>query len=483
MSALRSIQEPPPSLVNYDAEQAYLGACLVNNEVWHRMADRLSPEHFADPLHGRIYEAIGKLVRSSRLATPVTLKGLFDQDEALKDLGGAGYLVELAANVVVIHGAEDYAEAIIDLWHRRSVNHALDGAKSEILVTDPDTSAMTVIESLEATLSDIATSGPEQRPVVTASQAAMRATESAEAAVKRGGPMGVLTGIQDLDRALGGLQKSDLVVLAGRPSMGKTALATSMGKGAAEKDQAGEGGSKIGFFSLEMSAEQLGQRLIAMDTGLAVERQRSGHLSQQEIERMVLAGQNLDALPFWIDDDARLTVQGMTARARRLQRTQGLDMVVVDHLGLTKTPRGDRHTGLYEKTTAIVRDLKTMAKVLGIPVLLLVQLSRAVEQRDDKRPMPSDLRDSGAIEEEADVIMFVYREAYYLERTQPQQKPDEDPEKFSRRYSAHQMRLDDVRNRGDVIIGKNRQGALGTVQLYFDGPRQKFSDLQHGGQG
>lgn len=472
---MNQLSPAPPSLSNYDAEQAFLGACLISNEVWHRVADKLSPDHFADPLHGRIYDAIGKLIRSGRLASPITLKALFDQDPALQGQGGS-YLVELAEHGISF-GAEDYAQAIIDLWHRRSVNYALDVAKSEILVSDPDTSAITVIEGLEARLSDIATSGPEQRPVISASEAAMRAATHAEAAVKRGGPSGVLTGLKDLDRTLGGLQGSNLIILAGRPSMGKTALSTSMGLGSSKI------GTRVGFFSLEMSADQLGERFAAMETGICVDRQHSGFASQREIEAMVLASQGLEDLPFWIDDDAKLTVQGMTARARRLQRTQGLDMVVIDHLGLVKTPRTDRYAGLYEKTTAIVRDAKTMAKVLGIPVVLLVQLSRAVEQRDDKRPMLSDLRDSGAIEEEADVVMFVYRDAYYLERSEPKQRADEEPGKFSSRVLAHTSRLDACRNIGEVLISKNRQGALGTVKVHFDGPRQKFSDLQHGGQG
>jgi replicative DNA helicase len=392
----------------------------------------------------------------------------------LAEIGGAVYLIELSNSVVTVINASDYGEIIIDLYHRRAVSEVLDKAHSEVRLFDPESNAMTVIEGLEAKLSEIANSGPERRPLVSASAAMVRATASAEAAVKRGGPIGITTGLVDLDRQLGGLQKSDLIILAGRPSMGKTALATSMGKGSTDQ------GHKLCFFSIEMSAEQLGQRFIAMETGISVDRQRSGFASEKDIEAMVNAGQSLDSTPFWIDDDAMLTVQAMTSKARRLQRQQGLDLVIIDHLGLTKTARGERYSGLYERTTAIVRGTKTMAKVLGVPVILLVQLSRAVEQREDKRPMLSDLRDSGAIEEEADVVMFVYRDAYYLERSEPKPRSDEEPDKFSRRMLAHSSRLEAARNMGEVLVAKNRQGALGTVKLHFDGPRQLFSNLHQG---
>jgi replicative DNA helicase len=467
---MNAINPPAEQLVNYDAEMAYLGACLANNEVWHKIADRLLPEHFADALHGRVYEAIGRLIQRGVRADPTTLKNLFDQDGALAEIGGAKYLVDLAQSVPTIIGAEDYGLQVIELARRRLVAEALETAQAEVKHFGAETTSQTVIEALESRLSSIAMSGSSERGSMTAGDA-MRAAIDEINQIHRGDQTpGCPTGMLDLDKVLR-LYPSDLIILAGRPSMGKTALAATIGRGAAKS------GRRVDFFTLEMGNKQIGNRLIAMETGITVEDQRSGEIKMGDFDTMMEAQNRLDSLPLYLEDEPGLTAAAIMSRARRRQRTTGLDLVIVDYLQLIKPAASQRRESKYSDVSDISAALKYAARKLDVPVIALCQLSRSVEQRDDKRPMLSDLRDSGAIEQDADAVVFVYREQYYLERAEPKQQPGESDEKFQKRSDTWNRQMDACRNKAEVIVAKNRHGPTRTATLRFDGPRQEFQDL------
>jgi replicative DNA helicase len=466
MNALAPMSD---SLVNYDAEKAYLGAILKNNEVWHGRADVLKPEHFADPLHGRIYEAISFHLKEGRIANPPVLMHQFNGDPALVDAGGARYLIDLALSVVVVVGASDYADTIIDLAERRALAKVFEKGIGECYARASGASAANIIETVEADIGAILDAGGHKATLMTAAGAVNAAIEDAKEAHQAGGVGGIRTGLIDLDRATGGLQAPDLIILAGRPGMGKTALADSIAVNVAKR------GKKVGFFTLEMSNRQQGQRIIAAEAGVSVDQLRAGRLSQGDFEALADIQGEIDALPLYFDDDATVTAERMLSKAKRLQRTKGLDIIIIDYLQLM---RGRKGATMYERVTELSGAVKAMAKLLHVPVLCLSQLSRAVEQRDDKRPQLADLRESGAIEQDADSVWFAYREAYYLERAEPKPREDEEMHKFSARLSQHQSRLAAVKNIGEVIIAKNRHGPLSTVQLFFDGPRSKFTNLQ-----
>jgi replicative DNA helicase len=465
---------------NYEAEQALLGALLANNEVYNRVSEFLRPDHFADALHGRIYEAIGKLVLRGQIANPVTLKNLFDQDGALSEIGGAQYLVQLAQAVVTVINAEDYGRAIHDLFLRRQLIGVGEDIVNESYTYDPDISAIDQIERSEMRLFNLAEGGQVDGGPKKFDAVLKSALDMAEVAYKRDSHItGVTTGLRDLDRKLGGLQPSDLVILAGRPSMGKTALATNMGFNAAEAMKDPESGTRhrIAFFSLEMSAEQLAHRIMAEKSGISSDRIRRGDVKSDDFGKIVDAAQAMTNVQFFIDDTPAMTVPGLRTRARRLKRQFGLDMVIVDYLQLMRSANPKPSENRVQEISEITRGLKAIAKELQVPVLALSQLSRAVENREDKRPQLSDLRESGSIEQDADVVMFVYREQYYHERAMPQQRPDESPDKFQDRMARWQEHGARVHNVAEVIIAKQRHGPVGDVKLFFDGNITRFSDL------
>ena len=474
---LSALRQPPH---NFEAEQALLGAILVNNLAYGRVSDFLRPEHFADPVHERIYEACGKLIERGQIASPVTLKNYFDQDGELQDIGGAQYLARLAGSSVTIINAADYGRIIFDLYLRRQLiglgEDVVNGAYSHDLEAD----ATHQIELAEQKLFDLATTGEYEGGFSAFSKVLTSAIEMAEAAHKREGRLtGVATGFTDLDKLLGGLHASDLVVLAGRPSMGKTALATNIAFHAAktckiEKDEKGQNkvvdGAVVGFFSLEMSAEQLATRILAEVSGVASDRIRKGELSNTEFQQVVKASQTLSAIPFFIDDMPALTVSALRTRARRLKRQHDLSLVVVDYLQLLRPSAGHTPENRVQEISEITRGLKALAKELNIPVLALSQLSRAVEQRDNKRPQLADLRESGAIEQDADVVMFIFREEYYLERKKPAEGTPE--------IKDWQNSMDLVYNLAEVNVAKQRNGPIGTVKLRFEGKFTKFQNSE-----
>jgi replicative DNA helicase len=477
------IRTPP---YNPEAEQTLLGALLINNAAYLRVSEYLQPEHFGNAMHGRIFVAIGKLIERGQIANPVTLKNLFDQDGALTDIGGAQYLGRLAEAAVTIINASDYGRIIHDLYLRRQLITLGEDVVNEAFRQDLDDSAREQIERAEKTLFDLATTGQAEGGFRAFGTALTSAILDAEAAFKRSGKtVGVATGFVDLDSKLGGLHPSDLIVLAGRPSMGKTSLATNVAFFAAkhykpppapEIRNIAEDGAIVAFFSLEMSAEQLATRILAEESGVSSDRIRRGDVSHEDFDRFVQASQRLAAVRLFIDDTPALTVSAVRTRARRLMRQQGLGLIIIDHLQLLRPSNQVRaQDNRVQEISEITRGLKALAKELNVPVLALSQLSRAVEQREDKRPMLADLRESGSIEQDADVVMFIFREEYYLSR-EPSRRPDEMEIKFSERYQEWRERLEKVHGLTEIIVAKQRHGPIGTIKLHFDAETTKFDN-------
>ncbi|MCG8511826.1 MAG: replicative DNA helicase, partial [Rhodospirillales bacterium] len=430
--------------------------------------------------NGGIYAACGKLIERGQIADPVTLKTLFEQDETLAEIGGPAYLAELAGAAVGLINAGEYGRVVYDLFLKRELINLGSDVVERAYGSDVDETATNQIEQAEQNLYDLATSGEYEGGFQAFKASIVEAIRLAETAHKRDGAFaGVASGFTDLDKMLGGLHPSDLIILAGRPSMGKTALATMIAFNAAYEHAHSKGGKGgvVGFFSLEMSAEQLASRILSEQTNISSDRMRKGELSNDEFNRLVPASQALYEIPIFIDDTPALTVSALRTRARRLKRQHGLSMIVVDYLQLLAPAPGSRNDGRVQEVSEITRGLKTLAKELGVPVLALSQLSRAVEQRDNKRPQLSDLRESGSIEQDADVVMFIFREEYYLERDRPGQRPEESGEKFAERELDWEKRLDAVRNIAEVIVAKQRHGPIGTIKLLFEGAFTRFRDL------
>jgi replicative DNA helicase len=469
---------------NLEAEQGLLGAVLVNNKAFEKIAEFLQAEHFYDPVHGRIFSAIAKLVDRNQLADIVTLKTYFENDSALAGVGGSEYLADLSAYVIGIINVEEYGRLIYDLHLRRKMIDLGEEMVNTAFAPDLDISALEHIEASEQKLYDLATKGDFRGDFTTFSAAMGKAIEMAEAAFKRNSHIsGVTSGLRDLDTKLGGFHPSDLIILAGRPSMGKTALATNIAFNAAKAyvDNPAKEGAVVGFFSLEMSAEQLATRILADRAEIPSEKIRRGDLRDADFTRLVAASAELQRLPLFIDDTAALSIAAVRARARRLKRSHNLGMLIVDYLQLLSGTVGASENRVQE-VSQITRGLKAIAKELDIPVIALSQLSRAVEQREDKRPQLSDLRESGSIEQDADVVMFVFREQYYLERAEPSRTNDERDDAYNERYARWQERCQKVHNTGEVILAKQRHGPIGNIRLYFDGQFTRFGDLdsQHG---
>jgi replicative DNA helicase len=475
----------PPA--NVEAEQALLGAILVNNAAYHRVAEFLQPAHFAEGVHGRIFASIAKLIERGQIANPVTLKNLFDQDGALQEIGGAQYLARLAASVVTIINAEDYGRTVHDLHIRRQLITIGEDVVNDAFSYDLDRAAPQQIEAAEQKLFDLATTGDSEGGFRPFKDALAEAIGMAETAFKRSGrTTGIASGFIDLDKLLGGLHPSDLVIIAGRPSMGKTAIATNIGFHAArafrpQAEQAGrhdaaEDGARVAFFSLEMSSEQLATRILAEESGVASNDIRKGEVSREDLYRFIEASQRLASVPFFIDDTPALSIAGLRTRARRLKRVQGLDLIIIDYLQLIRGSGDGRLDNRVQEISEITRGLKTLAKELEVPVIALSQLSRAVEAREDKRPMLSDLRESGSIEQDADVVMFVYREEYYLSRGEPARRPDETDDKYNDRYERWHKRLAEKAGTAELIVAKQRHGPIGTVTLRFDHATTRFEN-------
>ena len=470
-----SYRNPP---ANIEAEQALLGAILINNDAYDRVSDFLRSEHFVEEIHRRIYDIAGSLIRAGKLASPITLKTFLGEH----DLGGGmtvpQYLARLAGEATTIINAGDYGRTIHDLAVRRSLINIGEDVVNVAYDAPVDSSPRDQIEEAEKRLYQIAEGGQYGGGFSKFSDALKQAVDMAARAYERDGHLsGVSTGLDDLDHKMGGLQASDLIIIAGRPGMGKTALATNIAfniakayRGELKPDGSTQtvNGGIVGFFSLEMSAEQLATRILADQSGVASYKIRRGDITEQEFHLLSRAMHEMQSIPFYIDQTGGISIAQLTARARRLKRQRGLDVLVIDYLQLLSGSKGKSDNRVQE-LTEITTGLKALAKELSVPILGLSQLSRAVEQRDDKRPQLSDLRESGSIEQDADVVIFVYREEYYLQNKEPRPGTDE--------HIAWMTEMERAHGRAEVIIGKQRHGPTGTVELQFEAELTRFGNL------
>ncbi|MFZ1882512.1 MAG: replicative DNA helicase [Rhodoplanes sp.] len=464
---------------NIEVEQALLGAVLVNNEAFYRVSDFLNPEHFFEPIHQKIYELAGGLVRAGKIATPVTLKTFLPADLDVAGLTASQYLARLAAEATTVINAEDYGRTIYDLALRRALIGIGEEMVNEAYDAAVDSSPRDQIEAAERNLYELAETGRYDGGFQRFAQALTTAVDMAARAYQRDGRLsGLATGLRDLDRMMGGLQSSDLVIIAGRPGMGKTALATNIAyniarawRGEVRPDGriVAANGGIVGFFSLEMSAEQLATRIISEQTEIPSYRIRRGEIDPPDFDRIAEAAREMETTPLYIDETGGLSIAQLAARARRLKRQRGLDVMVVDYIQLLQGSSRRAVEGRVQEVTEITTNLKALAKELNIPILALSQLSRQVESREDKRPQLSDLRESGSIEQDADVVMFVFREEYYLKNREPRAGTEE--------FFKWQADMEAVHGRAEVIIGKQRHGPTGTVPLQFKADVTRFSDL------
>ncbi len=477
------LREPPH---NFDAEQALLGAILVNNSAYQRVAEFLRPEHFADPLHGKIFDALSRLIERGQVVSAITLKTYVEQDEEIKAAGGPAYLARLAAASVHVVDAATFGRTIHDLYLRRELIDLGETVVNGAFGGDVEETALQQIEVAEKKLYDLATTGQTEGGFKAFRTSLTEAMAAAEAAYHRAGQLtGVATGLFQLDQLLGGLHRSDLIILAARPAMGKSALATNIGFNAARayKEEIVDGqpkvtdGAVVGFFSLEMSAEQLATRMLSEQAQVPSEKIRKGELISSDFDRVLSISQELEHLNFFIDDTPALSIAALRTRARRLKRTHGLGLIIVDYLQLLAPSGKSRQENRVQEVSEITRGLKTLAKELDVPVVALSQLSRAVEQREDKRPQLADLRESGSIEQDADVVMFIYRDDYYLMREEPKRRDNETNDHFNQRLEDWKQRCEQNYGKAEVIIAKQRHGPTGIVRLAFEGQFTKFDNL------
>ncbi|QUT04269.1 replicative DNA helicase [Sphingobium phenoxybenzoativorans] len=480
MRVLQATDPARPELPrNVEAEAALLGALMIDNRIAEDVQMKLRAEHFYEPLHGRVYEAIMKLLERNMIANPVTLKPLVESDPALKELGGPAYLAQLTGNGAALIGARDFAAQIYDLALLRQLVEVGRDLVEQALDTSEDVDPRGQIEAAEVALYKVSEGDGETGSVKNFLQASTMAVQVAERALNSGGHLsGITTGLTSLNEKIGGLHNSDLMILAGRPGMGKTSLATNIAYNAASRwlrddadgiEPAKNMGARTAFFSLEMSADQLATRVLAEQSGISGEALRMGKISRQDFQNLSRAARELQELPLYIDDTPGLTIAALRTRARRLKRRHDIGFIVVDYLQLLQgtSKSGDNRV---QEISEISRGLKTLAKELNVPVLALSQLSRAVEQREDKRPQLSDLRESGSIEQDADMVWFVFREDYYVSARQPRDTESEEHKQWAEE-------MERIYGLAELIIAKQRHGATGKVRMKFDAKITRFSDL------
>ena len=455
---------------NIEAEQALLGSLLVNNDIIDEISNIVNPNIFYDPAHVKIYEIIESLNNKGMIANPITLKNFFEKENMLSEVGGTEYLVKITRFSGSTKQAIDYAKIIHEMYLRRELIQISDNLSNDTLnASSENYNAETIIESTEKSLFDLAERGSFSQSFLKFNQALDQTIEMATLAMQNDrGIVGVPTGLSELDQKLGGLHKSDLIILAGRPSMGKTALATNIAYNAAQNIFSKQEKSSVAFFSLEMSSEQLSTRILSEQARIKSNDIRRGKVSEEEINRYIETSRNIYNLPLYIDETPAITISTLSNRARRIKRLFGLSLIVVDYIQLMRS-NSNKNDNRVQEISEITQGLKALAKELSVPVLALSQLSRAVEQRDDKQPQLADLRESGSIEQDADVVMFVYREEYYLERKQPKLGSIE--------HAEWQSKMSDVNGLADIILGKQRHGPTGTVKVEFEGIYTKFKDL------
>ena len=457
---------------NIEAEQAVIGSILVSNDIYDEISPIIDAQKFFDPIHARIFEIIENLISKGLLANPITLKNHFENNEGLKELGGQEYLIKITKFSTSIKQAIDYANIVQEMHVRRELirisESVLDKASSATEIT---TSGEEMIQNAEKSLFDLAERGHFNQSFMKFEKALKQTIEMAKSAYQNEeGIVGVPTGLIDLDSRLGGMHKQDLIIIAGRPSMGKTALATNIAFHAAKNIEKKEKKSTVAFFSLEMSSEQLSTRILSEQSKIRSNDIRRGKVSEKEFEKFIQTSKNISDLPLYIDETPAITISAIRNRARRIKRLFGLDLVIVDYIQLMRTGN-KKAEGRVQEISEITQGLKALAKELDVPVLALSQLSRAVEQRDDKKPQLADLRESGSIEQDADVVMFVFRQAYYLER--------KEPTLGSLEHSEWQQKMDEISTLADIMISKQRHGPTGNVKVEFEAMYTKFKDLEN----
>jgi len=453
---------------NIEAEQSVIGSILVTNEIFDEINTIVSSNNFYDPMHQKIFGAIENLIYKGMLANPITLKNHFEDEK--DELNVPEYLVKITKFSTSTRQATEYSKIIYDMFVRRELIKISEQTIDTAKLNDLNTNGQNIIENSERLLFDLAEKGSFNSSLIKFDEAMRQTIEMASAAYKNEeGIVGVPTGLRDLDDRLGGLHKSDLIIIAGRPGMGKTALATNIAFNAAQKLQDSERKSCIAFFSLEMSSEQLSTRILAEQSRIKSNDIRRGRISDEQFDKFIETSKNIAELPLYVDETPAISIAAMSNRARRIKRIHGLDMIVVDYIQLMRGSFNSKD-GRVQEVSEITQGLKAIAKELSIPVVALSQLSRQVEQRDSKKPQLSDLRESGSIEQDADVVMFVYREAYYLENKEPKPATVE--------HAEWQVKMDEISNVAELIIGKQRHGPTGTVFLEFEAMFTKFSDTQ-----
>ena len=451
---------------NIDAEQAVIGSVLISNEIFDDISSIISENNFYDPLHQKIYSAINNLIYKGMLANPITLKSYFENEK--DDLNVPEYLIKITKFATSSRQSIEYSKIIYDMYVRRELIKISENIIDNAKMSDLNISGQSIIEDSEKILYDLAEKGSVSSSLIKFDDAVKQTIDMASSAYKNEeGIVGVPTGLRDLDDRLGGLHKSDLIIIAGRPSMGKTALATNIAFHAAKKIQESGRKGAIAFFSLEMSSEQLSTRILAEQSRIKSNDIRRGKISEEQFEQFIETSKDISELPLYIDETPAISVAALSNRARRIKRLYGLDMLVIDYIQLMRASSAVKE-GRVQEISEITQGLKALAKELTIPVLALSQLSRAVEQRDDKKPLLSDLRESGSIEQDADVVMFVYRESYYLKAKEPRPATVE--------HAEWQAKMNEVSHLAELIIGKQRHGPTGNVMLEFEEMFTKFKD-------
>ena len=466
LNIIKSKLEEHPN--NIEAEQSVIGSILLSNEIFDEINMIINSKNFYDPMHEKIFGAIEKLIYSGMLANPITLKNYFENEK--DELNVPDYLVKITKFSTSSRQAIEYSKLIYDLFVKRELIKISENVIDTAKLNDLDNDGQKIIENFEKSLFDLAEKGSFSNSLIKFDEAMRQTIEMASSAYKNDeGIVGVPTGLTDLDDRLGGLHKSDLIIIAGRPSMGKTALATNIAFNAAKKLHDDGKKSSIAFFSLEMSSEQLSTRILAEQSRIKSNDIRRGRISEEQFEKFIETSKDVSELPLYIDETPAISIAALSNRARRIKRLYGLDMVVIDYIQLMRA--SNFKEGRVQEISEITQGLKALAKELSVPVVALSQLSRAVEARDDKKPQLADLRESGSIEQDADVVMFVYREAYYLERKEPRPATVE--------HAEWQAKMNEVSSLAEIIIGKQRHGPTGNIMLEFEAMFTKFKDIQN----
>ena len=455
--------------MNIGAEQALLGAIISNNLALEKVENFLEPEHFSSKINGLIFKTLKKLISNDQVADLNTLKIFLENDDDFIDNGGMSYLLKISENSISIINSKQYGELIYDLFIRRKLINLGTNLINESYENFEEQDSNEIIENIESNLFNLTNEGETQKGPKQFDNILEDTIEYAEKAFKKSDDVvGLKTGLNDFDKKIGGLHKSDLIIVAGRPSMGKTAFATNIASNICNNKKSTKK-TNVLFFSLEMSSEQLATRILSEISKISSEGIRTGNLSKNEFEKLIKSSENLKDLSLFIDDSPALTISSIRTRSRRLKRKQGLDLIIIDYLQLLSGESRNLNDNRVKEISDITRGLKAIAKELNIPIVALSQLSRKVEDREEKRPQLADLRESGSIEQDADLVVFLYREEYYLARTEPPEGTE--------KHIMWTSKMEKVHNIAEAIVAKHRHGPISRVKLHFSAANTKFSDL------